>query len=99
MSASSARTSFAGVTSSNCTLSAMLGRGLRHLARLLDRVLDGADHVEGGLGEVIVLAGANALEALDGVLEVDEDARAAGEDFGDVEGLAEEALDLTGAGD
>src|SRR5262249_45966751 len=73
------------------------GRLGRELLRLLDRRLDGADHVEGRLGQVVVLAGAEALEALDGVGKLDEDARRAGEDFGDVEGLRQEALDLAGA--
>ena len=39
-----------------------------------------------------------APEALDGVGEVDELAGRAGEDFGDVERLRQEALDLAGAG-
>src|SRR5436189_276115 len=49
---------------------------LRRLGRealsLLDRLLDRADHVEGRLREVVVLALDEALEALDGVLERDE---------------------------
>src|SRR5829696_5942246 len=64
---------------------------------LLDRLLDGADHVEGGLGKVVVLALDQALEALDGVLEGDELAGGAGEDLGDEERLRQEALDLAGA--
>src|SRR6185312_14836803 len=56
----------------------------RHLAGLLDGLLDGADHVEGGFGEVVVVAGDDPLEALDRVLERDELARAAGKDLGDV---------------
>src|ERR1700722_6466025 len=64
---------------------------------LLDRLLDGADHVEGVLRQVVVLAFAQALEAPDGVGEVDENAGRAGEYLGDVEGLRQEALDLAGA--
>ncbi len=73
------------------------GRFGRELLRLGDGFLDVADHVEGGLGEMVVLAGAEVLEALDRVLERHELARRAGEDLGDVEGLAEEALNLPGA--
>src|SRR5438309_1496153 len=66
----------------------------RHLAGLIDRLLDRADHVERGLGHLVVLAGDDALEALDRVFEVDEDAGAAGEHLGDMKGLRQEALDL-----
>src|SRR6476620_933861 len=61
------------------------------------RLLDGADHVEGLLWQMVVLAVAEPLEALDGVGEVDELAGRAGEHFGDVERLRQEALDLAGA--
>ena len=77
--------------------------GLRRLGGealgLLDGFLDGADHVEGRLREVVVLAFDEALEALDRVGERDELAGRAGEDFGDEEGLRQEALDLAGARD
>src|SRR5579871_1660848 len=66
------------------------------LLALLDRLLDGADHVEGGLRQVIVFALDQALEALDGILQVDELAGRAGEHFGDMERLRQEALDLAG---
>src|SRR5690606_39848211 len=69
-----------------------------HLVGLLDGFLDAADHVERLLRQVVVLALDDALEAADGVLERDVLARGAGEHFGDVERLAEEALDLAGAG-
>ncbi len=49
-----------------------LRRLRRQLLALLDRLFDGADHVEGGFREVVVLAGDEALEALDGVFERDE---------------------------
>src|SRR5258708_23597172 len=104
ISTSSERSSFSGETSSNLTLSAIpvprRSGGLGgHLARLLHRLLDGAHHVEGALGHVVVLAGDDALEGLDGVLELDEDAGRSREDLGDVEGLRHEALDLARAGD
>src|SRR5688572_13473620 len=67
------------------------GRGSRRFRgqalRLLDRLLDGADHVEGRLREMVVFAVDEALEAFDGVLEGDELARRAGEHLGDEEGL------------
>src|SRR3954467_11268325 len=83
------------------------GRGVAHRLRrfrrealgLLDRFLDAADHVEGRLGEMVVLAVDHRLERADGVLDLDELARDAGEHLGDVEGLGEEALDLAGAAD
>src|SRR5574343_79658 len=65
---------------------------------LFDDFLDTADHVEGLLGQVIELAGTDALEAFDRVLEGNELARRTGEDFGNVERLRQEALNLTGAG-
>src|SRR5689334_13509146 len=76
---------------------AFLRRFSGELLALLDRLLDGADHVEGGFRQVVILAFAQATEALDGVGEIDELAGRAGEDFGDVERLRQEALDLAGA--
>src|SRR5712691_817562 len=61
-----------------------LGRFRRHLARLVDRLLDRADHVERGFGHLVILAGDDALEPLDRVFEVDEDAGSAGEHLGDM---------------
>ena len=58
-------------------------------------VVDGADHVEGRLGERIVVAGEDLLERADGLLEGHELALEAGEDLRDLEGLRHEALDLT----
>src|SRR6187402_1083803 len=75
-----------------------LGGFRRQLLALLDRLFDGADHVEGGFRQMIILAFAEAAETLDGVREVDELAGRAGEDFGNVERLRQEALDLAGAG-
>src|SRR5215475_11462166 len=59
---------------------------------LLDRFLDRADHVEGLLGQRVVLTADDALEATDGVLERHDLAVLTGEDLGDVEGLGQEAL-------
>ena len=81
------------------------GLGLRavvlapELPRLLHRLLDRADHVERLLGQVIVLAREDLLEALDRVLEADVLARLAGELLGHEVRLREEALDLAGAAD
>src|ERR1700734_1047416 len=72
-------------------------RGFRELLALFDRFFDRAHHVEGGFRQMIVFAFAQIAEALDGVGEVDELAGRAGEDFGDVEGLRQEAFDLAGA--
>src|SRR5262245_20104759 len=69
----------------------------RQLAALLHRLFDGADHVERGLRQVVVLAVAQALETFDRVGEVDEYAGRAGKHFGDVERLRQEALDLARA--
>src|SRR6266568_5193493 len=69
------------------------------LLRLLDRLLDAADHVEGLLGELVVPALHDLLEAADRVLQLDVLALVAGELLRDVERLREEALDLAGTGD
>src|SRR5690606_1604129 len=94
---SSERTRRAGVTSSKWR--AMASGFLGQLLGLLDRFLDAADHVERGFRKVIVLAVDNCLERAHGVLDLDELARDVGEHLGDVERLAEEALDLPRAGD
>src|SRR5207249_7099693 len=78
---------------------ALLGLLAREAAALLDRLLDRPDHVEGLLGELVVLAVEDLLEALDRVLELDVLARGAGELLGDEVRLREEALDLPRAGD
>src|ERR1700709_64728 len=70
-------------------------RGLGVLGDLIDRAL----HVEGALGEVVVLAVEDLAEAADGLGHRHVLAGAAGELFGDEERLREEALDLAGAGD
>ena len=66
---------------------------------LLDGLVDAADHVEGLLGQVVVLAFDDLLEAADRLAERDVLARRAGEVLGDEEGLGEEALDPAGAAD
>src|SRR5690606_40417482 len=79
------------------------GRGKRNrlLCLLLagggEDFVDAALHVEVTFGDVVELAGEDHLEAADGVLDGHVFAGRAGEDFGDVEGLREEALDLAGA--
>src|SRR4029453_6606784 len=64
-----------------------------HLLRFLDRFLDRADHVEGLLGEVIVLAVDDLTEAADGLGNRHVLAGEAGELLGDEERLRQEALD------
>src|SRR5215831_2991125 len=61
-------------------------------------LLDRADHVKRSLRQMVVLALAQTLEALDGVGEIDELARRTGEHLGHMEGLRQEALDLAGSG-
>src|SRR5690606_32706923 len=93
-----ASSSRSGETSSNSIVSAIgSGRLGRHAAGLLDRLVDRADHVEGRFRQVVVVAGDDALEALDGVFQADQLAGRAREDLGDEEGLGHEALDLAGA--
>ena len=58
-----------------------------HLLGFLDSLVDGAAHVEGLLGQVVVLTLDDCLEVGDGVLEADIAARRAREDFRDEEGL------------
>src|SRR5262245_12928428 len=64
----------------------LLGR-LRQLLGLGDRLFDGADHVERLLRQVVVIAVAQALEALDGVGDRHELAGRTREHLGDVERL------------
>merc|ERR1719242_2848502 len=58
-----------------------------------------ANHVEGHLGKVIVLAGQDSLEARDGLVNGDKLARVVGEHLSDLERLGEESLNLSGSGD
>ena len=57
------------------------------------------DHVEGNLGQMVVLAGENFGESRDGLFHGDELAGVASEDLGDLERLREETLDLASASD
>src|SRR5690625_3837588 len=74
-----------------CTASGSL-----HGLRLLQRLFDGTHHVEGLLGQIIVIAVQNALEAGDGVAQGHVLARGTGEHLGHVEGLGQEELVLSG---
>ena len=47
-------------------------------------LIDVSDHVEGDLGQVIVLAGKDSLETRDGLIDGDEFARVVGEDLSDL---------------
>ena len=61
---------------------------------LLHGLVDSADHVEGLLGQLVVLALDDLVEPADGLGERDVLPGRAGERLGDEEGLREEALDL-----
>src|SRR3546814_14197996 len=60
---------------------------------------DLTDHVEGRFGKMVIFAIDHRLERLHRVFDRHELAGDVGEDFGDVEGLRQEALDLARAGD
>src|SRR6185312_8097615 len=68
-------------TRSAVTISTVSGMGLSlgQLAALFDRLIDAADHVEGLLGEAVVLAVEDLLEATDGFADGDVHARDTGE--------------------
>src|SRR4029079_2289353 len=72
----------------------LFSRRLSKLLAALDGLLDGANHVERRLGQVIVFAFAQALKAANGVGQFDKNAGRSGEHFGDVERLRQEAFDL-----
>src|SRR5438445_10636771 len=72
---------------------------LAHLLGLLKGLVDAADHVERLLRQAVALTVADHLETADRFLERDVLARRAGEHFGDMERLREEALDLARAAD
>src|ERR1700741_5302300 len=75
-----------------------LRRGL-HLLGGFEHVLDGALHVEGLLGNVVVLAFDDFLEAAHRIGDFAVFTGDSGELLGDVEGLREELLYLSRAGD
>src|SRR3546814_7201990 len=62
-----------------------------------DLLIDAADHVEGGFGQVIIVAVDHRLERADRVFDRDELAGDAGEHLGDVERLRKKALNLARA--
>src|SRR5690625_5084561 len=76
--------------------------GLGHIIRLrrlqlfclLDGFVDGTDHVERLLWQVVVVPIDDALEPTDGFIERHEFTWRASEDFRHEEGLGQEALDL-----
>src|SRR2546425_7629580 len=94
----SATTSRIGVAISSVRRSATL-RARRQLLRLVHRLADVADHVEGLLGQLVMLAVDDLPEALDGVRELDVAPRRTGELLGHEERLRQEPLDLPRAGD
>src|ERR671930_361961 len=92
-------TTIISASPSNAGPSGVTSETSKRLLGLLDRLLDRADHVEGLLGQVVVLAVEDLAEALDRVLELHVLAGGAGELLGDEVRLREEALDLPRAGD
>src|SRR5882672_3968468 len=86
-------------TTSTCIVAAIAGfpsgsRALLHLLGFVERLVDGADHVERLLGQRIALTIDDHLEAADGLLERNVLARRTGEHLRDVERLRQETLDL-----
>src|SRR5262249_21294721 len=94
----SSNNSRSGVYTRSCnesaTLSILRPRSRSELPRLLDDVLDGAHHVEGLLGQLVVLPLHDLAEAADRLGQRHVDALEPRELLGDVERLREEALDL-----
>src|SRR4029450_4161191 len=80
--------------SASATTDVLRSRSRGQLSGLLEDVVDGADHVKGLLGEVVVLALDDLAEPAAGCGGGTVPALEAGELFGDVEGLRQEALDL-----
>src|SRR3990167_5823432 len=68
------------------------------LLGFFERFVDGADHVEGLLGQVIALTVHNHLETTDGFGQGNVLAGGTGEHFRNVERLGQEALNLAGTG-
>src|SRR5207245_6800594 len=63
-----------------------------------DGFIDGADHVEGLLRQVVVLSVEDFAEAADGLLQRHVLSGPVGKHLGDEERLRQEALDLSGPG-
>ena len=68
----------------------------QHLFSFGFRLIDIADHVEGLLWQMVILARDQAFECRDRVFEFHLHARRTGEDFSHIERLRQEALNLTG---
>src|SRR5690606_23652053 len=68
-----------------------------HFRSAFDCFLDAAHHVEGLLGQMVVVAVQDALEAGNGVFQRYVLAFRAGENLGNGEGLREETFDLASA--
>ena len=76
-----------GVATSSRNVSAMTLHQRLQLLGVLQRLFEGPLHVEGPLGDAVVLAFHNLLEPPDGVRQLDVLARVSGELLGHVEGL------------
>mmetsp|Transcript_15176 Transcript_15176/g.40268 ORF Transcript_15176/g.40268 Transcript_15176/m.40268 type:complete len:554 (+) Transcript_15176:227-1888(+) len=76
----------------------LAGRDHGELGGLVLDVAHAADHVEGGLRDVVAVAREHLLEVVEHLLDVHEGARGAREDLGHEERLRQEALHLAGAG-
>src|SRR5438552_7869925 len=89
ISISSENTSPAGVTTSAGNLACATALVAGHLLRVLDDLLDRALQEEGALGQIVVLAGDDLVEAAHGLFDFHVRAGRARERFGDVERLRE----------
>src|SRR5690349_3995234 len=87
-----------GVTISIRNVSAIFLCSSLHLLSIFENLIDGALHVEGLLGHIVVLAFDDLFEAADRVLNLNVASFVAGELLGYVEGLRQELLDLAGTG-
>src|SRR5690348_12337188 len=87
------------LTMSTFMVGAAIAILLLQLLRLLEHLVDAADHVERLLGQRVALAVDDHAEAADRLLERHVLARRAGEHLGDVERLRQETLDLPRARD
>src|SRR5579859_2602353 len=98
---SSRKNSFCSVRISNGNVfsSAMVSRSGFHFLRFGSCFFDGTDHVERLLGQVVVLAVEDFLEAADGVRDADVFAGDARELFRNEVWLRQEPLDFTGPRD
>ena len=81
-----------------CNLQATLLHFGKHLLAFLDCLVDGSDIEECLFGILVHLAGKNHLETTDGLAQGHHHAGKAGELLGNVEGLRQETLGATCAG-